>query len=124
MLRSSLKSLGLALVCTVVLAGAARSGEVDVIDVRVVKSGDSYRFDVTVQHADEGWDHYANAWEVVAPDGTVLGVRTLFHPHVEEQPFTRSLSGVRIPAGISEVTVRAQDSVHGFGGKEFKVTLP
>ncbi len=101
-----------------------QAGEADVIDVRVVKSVDSFRFDVTLRHDDEGWDHYANAWEVVAPDGTVLGVRTLFHPHVEEQPFTRSLSGVRIPPDVSEVTIRAQDSVHGLGGKEIIVKLP
>ena len=43
---------------------------------------------VTVQHADTGWDHYADAWEVLAPDGTVLGTRTLLHPHTDEQPFT------------------------------------
>ena len=24
----------------------------------------SYRFDVTVAHGDEGWDHYADAWDV------------------------------------------------------------
>lgn len=107
-----------------VLAGPAMAGEADVIDVRVVKTGNSYRFDVTVQHHDKGWDHYANAWEVLAPDGTVLGLRTLYHPHVEEQPFTRSLSGVKVPDGITEVRIRAKDSVHDWGGKEITVKLP
>jgi hypothetical protein len=60
----------------------------------------------------------------VSPDGSVLGTRTLYHPHVEEQPFTRSLSGVKIPAGIDKVTVRAHDSVHGYGGKTAIVDLP
>ena len=84
----------------------------------------TYRFDVTVEHADTGWEHYADGWEVVAPDGTVLGTRTLLHPHVDEQPFTRSLSGVAIPDGNTEVTIRAHDSVDGLGGKEVRVELP
>jgi hypothetical protein len=43
---------------------------------------------------------------------------------VDEQPFTRSLSGVRISATVSEVTVRAHDSVHAYGGKTVTVELP
>lgn len=106
-------------------AGPGLAGEADVVAVEVRKEGGGqYRFDVTLRHADTGWDHYANAWEVVTPDGkTVLGTRTLFHPHVDEQPFTRSLSGVKIPAGVAEVIVRAKDSVHGFGGKEMTVRI-
>ena len=69
--------------------------------------------DVTVEHADEGWDHDADAWDVVAPDGTVLGTRTRLHPHETEQPLTRSLSGVAIADDVAEVTIRARDSVHG-----------
>ena len=103
---------------------AAFAGGADVVDVRVTRSGDAYRFDVTVAHADTGWDHYANAWEVSTPDGTVLGVRTLHHPHVDEQPFTRSLGGVRIPDGVTEVIVRARDSVHGWAGKAMTVSVP
>ncbi len=107
------------------LAGGAQAGEADVVGVEVTPSGDGlYRFDVTVRHADTGWDHYADAWDVVAPDGSVLGTRTLLHPHENEQPFTRSLSGVAVPAGITEVMVRAHDSVDGYGGAEMTVTLP
>ena len=105
-------------------ASQALSGEADVVAVEV--SGDrtsGYRFDVTVAHADEGWDHYADLWEVRAPDGTVLGSRTLHHPHVEEQPFTRSLSGVMIPEGVDTVTVCARDSVHDFGGACLDVAI-
>lgn len=104
---------------------AALAGEADVIAVEAWKEGvDRYSFAVTVRHADEGWKHYADAWDVVAPDGTVLGTRTLYHPHVDEQPFTRSLSGVAVPAGTTEVIVRAHDKVHGHGGKDFRVKLP
>lgn len=106
-------------------APVALAGEADVVGVDMRPDGaGTYRFDVTVRHADTGWDHYANAWEVLTPDGkTVLGTRTLLHPHETEQPFTRSLSGVRIPAGVTEVIVRARDSVHGVGGKEMRVTV-
>lgn len=103
----------------------ALAGEADVVDVEVTKQGEGrFRFDVTVRHADEGWDHYADRWEVRGPDGDVLGVRELAHPHVNEQPFTRSLTGVSIPADVNEVTVRARDSVHGYGGAETSVAVP
>ena len=109
------------------LAGslAASAGEADVENVRVTpQPGGTYRFDVTVRHADEGWDHYADRWEVVGDGGEVHGTRVLLHPHVDEQPFERSEAGVAIPDGIAKVTVRAHDSVHGFGGKEMTVPLP
>ncbi len=83
-----------------------------------------YRFVVTVRHDDTGWEHYADNWQVMAPDGTVLATRVLVHPHVGEQPFTRTLSGVEPPAGIGRLTVRAHDSVHGNGGAEMTVALP
>ena len=103
---------------------AALAGEADVVGVEARQAADgTWRFDVTVAHADEGWDHYADRWEVVAPDGTVLGTRVLHHPHVDEQPFTRSLSGVVIAEDIDTVTVRAGDSVHDFGGAEIEVDL-
>ncbi len=84
-------------------------------NVAGTKSGDTWSFSVTVSHPDTGWDHYADGWEVTAPDGTQLGFRKLLHPHVNEQPFTRSLSGVAIPEGMAKVMVRAHDSVHGWG---------
>lgn len=105
------------------LAGAY-AGEADVVNVLTEQTADgSYRFDVTVKHTDEGWDHYADKWDIVTADGTVLGTRTLYHPHVNEQPFTRSLSGVRIPEDTQEITVRAHDSVHEYGGEVMAVKL-
>jgi len=91
-----------ALLFPMVLASVpAAGGEANVVAVDVTRErAGTYRFDVTVRHADEGWKHYADRWDVLAPDGTVLGTRVLLHPHVNEQPFTRSLSGVTIPDGI------------------------
>ncbi len=119
-----LERLILALTLSLAGGAATTAGEADVVGVEVSKGGGgSYRFDVTVAHGDEGWDHYADAWDVVAPDGSVLGTRVLAHPHENEQPFTRSTT-VTIPDGISEVTLRAKDSVHEYGGAEVTVTLP
>ena len=107
------------------LTPAAFAGKADVVDVKITPSGDNtYRFDVTVSHADEGWDHYANQWDVVAPDGKILGSRVLLHPHETEQPFSRSLAGVEIPQEVNRVTVRARDSLHGYGGKEMSIEVP
>lgn len=104
---------------------AASGGEADVVEARAARDGEgTWRFSVTVRHADEGWDHYADRWEVLTPGGEVLGTRVLHHPHVDEQPFTRSLGDVRVPAGVSQVRVRARDSVHGYGGAEVEVSLP
>jgi hypothetical protein len=108
-----------------VAAWPARAGEADVLAVEAMReAGGTWRFDVTVAHGDTGWEHYADAWEVVASDGSVLGTRVLAHPHESEQPFTRSMGGVTIPEGLREVTVRANDNVHGWGGREVTVTLP
>ena len=113
------------LACLLIISTAAYAGEADVIDVNVRRAADgTYDFAVKVRHSDEGWKHYANKWEVTDPDGTVLGTRILAHPHVDEQPFTRSLSGVKIPDNIDEVTVRAHDLVHEYGGKTVMVTVP
>jgi len=114
-----------AVLITVMVSNPLFAGEADVVGVEVNREGPRvYRFDVTVTHSDTGWKHYADGWEVLAPDGSVLETRVLYHPHVHEQPFTRSLSGVKIPEGITAVRIRARDSVHGHGGKEQTITLP
>lgn len=107
------------------LTPSAYAGEADVVGVKVTpESGGTFRFDVTVRHDDTGWDHYADRWDVLGADGTVYGERVLLHPHVNEQPFTRSLGGVSVPDNVTEVVIRAHDSVDGLGGKEMTVQLP
>lgn len=98
-------------------------------DVKVIKAvaekekGGGYQFAVTLQHADTGWDHYADRWEVLSMAGDILATRTLHHPHVEEQPFTRGMSGVAVPETFRSVRVRGHDSVHGYGSVEKVVQL-
>ena len=109
----------------IVTFSSAHAGEADVVNVEVRKRGSNlYDFSVTVQHQDSGWDHYANRWEVLDEKGGIIGTRTLHHPHVKEQPFTRVLSGVVIPIGVKTVTIRAHDSVHKYGGKHIEMSLP
>ena len=103
--------------------GPVFAGETRIVDVKVQCSS-SCTFSVTLQHEDEGWDHYANQWDVMTLDGVLLGSRVLYHPHVNEQPFTRSLSGVKIPAGTKSVKIRAKDSVHGYSKQEYTVQIP
>jgi len=108
------------------LAGAtAYAGKADV--VKATAECDAQRvchFTVTVEHADTGWQHYADRWDVLSPEGVVLATRVLLHPHVGEQPFTRSLSGVKVPPAVTVVRLRARDSMHGYGGHELRVSLP
>ena len=93
-------------------------------DIKASKSGASWQFSVTLSHGDTGWDDYADGWRVLALDGTELGLRVLHHPHVNEQPFTRSLGGVTIPDGTREVMIEARDNVGGWSGTPVKFTLP
>jgi len=116
------------LIAAVVLLGfqPVLAGQADVLKVLIHPAAEAGRFDlqVTLRHADSGWDHYANRWEVLAPDGRVIETRVLAHPHEHEQPFTRGLSGVRIPAEFTWIRVRGHDLVHGYGGREVTLSVP
>lgn len=116
------------LIAAVALLGfqSVLAGQADVLKVVVLPAAETGRFDlqVTLRHADSGWDHYANRWEVLAPDGRVIATRVLAHPHEHEQPFTRGLSGVRIPAESTWIRVRGHDLVHGYGGREVTLSVP
>ena len=113
------------LLAVMLISLPAYAGEADVVDVKVRRtSSGTYDFDVTVKSVDKGWNHYADAFEVLGPDGAVLGRRVLLHPHETEQPFTRELYGVTIPAGVTQVTVRARHKPKGYDGKVQRVALP
>ncbi|BBU58999.1 hypothetical protein KU6B_52640 [Mameliella alba] len=92
--------------------------------VEAGRGGDNWRFSVTLSHLDTGWDHYADGWRVELPDGTVLGTRELLHPHVNEQPFTRSQSGIVLPEGTARVMIRAKCSVDGWSAEAVPFSLP
>lgn len=95
----------------------------DIVDVTVTAEGDAFRFDVTVSSPYDTPERYADAWRIVAPDGTELGVRELTHDHAAEQPFTRSLNDVEIPSDVTEVIVEGRDLVNGWGGGTVTATI-
>ncbi|WP_298840280.1 hypothetical protein [uncultured Roseobacter sp.] len=99
------------------------AAEPKIENVKVQRTGDTWRFDVTISHPDTGWDHYADGWRVLDMDGNELGMRVLVHPHVDEQPFTRSLSGVRIPEGTTQVRIQARDLPGGWNSGSVTVNL-
>ncbi len=80
------KNLWIALT-TVLMSGIVNAGEVSVAAVKVdCNSKNICDFAVTLSHADSGWEHYADRFEILSPDETLLYTRVLHHPHVDEQP--------------------------------------
>jgi len=117
MLRASLAFI-------LAVAGLPVSGDpAEIVGATATRAGDGWRFDVTLRHGDSGWDDYADGWRIETADGSVLGIRELLHPHVKEQPFTRSLGGVPIPDGVTEVFVRARTNVTGWDEPRYEVRL-
>lgn len=112
-------------------AAPAAAGDADVTNVFAREEADgSWTFHVSVEHPDKGLSDYANGWDILTEDGTVLKDRErqaftkiLRHAHVDEQPFTRTVKGVQIPEGVEQLTVRAHDKLGGFGGKVVTVKL-
>lgn len=106
-----------------VLLAPVYAGEVKIVNAKALKRASGWHFNVTLRHADEGWKHYADAWRVVDKSGKVFGTRTLHHPHVEEQPFTRGLGDVVIPSGTKSVYIEAHDKVHGWAKQRYEIRL-
>ncbi len=104
-------------------ATSVGAGDVEIVMAVLSKQGDQWVCETTLRHDDRGWDHYADAWRVVTSTGKILGTRTLYHPHVDEQPFTRSLRDITIPADAKIVFIEAHDKVHGWSSKRVKVDL-
>lgn len=113
----------MAIVLAIFPALPALAHDPEIVDATVRASGDTFTFSVTLEHAETGWEDYADGWRVELEDGTVLGTRVLVHPHVNEQPFTRSLSGVAVPAGTPQVHIRARTLKDGWAEDRFLLDL-
>ena len=111
------------LLILVFVINAANAGDVEIVNAKLTKQGNYWKADVTLKHNDTGWEHYADNWTIVDENGNVLGDRVLYHPHVNEQPFTRSLSNIKISDDITTVYIRAHDKVHGWAKKKYIVEL-
>lgn len=108
---------------SLLVAQTAHAGEPMIRDVSVEKTGMVWSVHVTLEHPDTGWDHYADGWEVLDAAGNRLGYRELMHPHVNEQPFTRSLNGLVLPDGTRELFIKSSCSVEGWAGAPVRVEL-
>jgi len=96
----------------------------DVLAATARQDGDgTWTFDATLSSPYDSPERYADAWRVVGPDGTVYGLRDLAHDHANEQPFTRSQSGIEIPDEVNVVTVEGRDQLSGWGGATVEVEL-
>jgi hypothetical protein len=110
-------------------AGAPSDGSSEVLFPDVIAATatmgaeGTWLFSATLSSPYDSPGRYADAWRVLAPDGTELGVRELAHDHASEQPFTRTLSGVVVPAGVDVVTIEGRDQVSGWGGATVEVEL-
>ncbi len=114
----------LGLIALVLLfATRVRAGDVEIVMVVLSKQGEQFVCETTLRHDDRGWSHYADAWRVVTATGKILGTRTLYHPHVDEQPFTRSLRDITIPADMKIVFIEAHDKIHGWSATRVEVDL-
>lgn len=113
--------------CTVLTAAAASSHEycAHVVDGRAQQlQTNDFEVFATVRSNETGWDKYADEWRIQDENGTILGIRSLAHPHVTEQPFTRSLRNVNIPPSVQVLNLTARDSVWGYCGDAFLLELP
>lgn len=99
------------------------AGGVEIVFAELRRDAGQWQPTVTLRHADTGWEHYADAWRVTTADGEVLSHRTLYHPHVNEQPFTRSGPAFALPAGNSTLIVEARDTVHGWSEQRLAIDV-
>lgn len=111
------------IIMSVFFANSVFASDIEIVKVVLTKHTGTWRADVTLDHADTGWKHYADAWRLVDEKGNEIGKRTLYHPHVNEQPFTRSLSSFQIPKNIKILFVEAHDLNRGWSKTRVKVNM-
>ncbi len=113
------------IICLLALfSSVCMASDAKIVKVNIEKTpAQKFNISVTLEHSDEGWEHFANAWRIYSPEGELIGERVLHHPHVDEQPFTRTLLGLSIPAELSEVLVVAVCSKTGESKQSYKVKL-
>ncbi|MEJ2361856.1 MAG: hypothetical protein P8Z75_10575 [Gammaproteobacteria bacterium] len=117
------KLIGLILLFSLSFARMALADQVKIVHVMIEPDANRWTFHVTLQHHDTGWKHYADDWRIVDDKGKVLGDRKLWHPHVGEKTFTRSLASVLIPRGTHVVYVEAHDKVHGWSKQRVRIDM-
>jgi len=91
----------------------------EIVSVSTSGNTNNYTFNVGISSPDTGCEQYADWWEVLTEDDTLVYRRILGHSHVNEQPFIRSGG----PVTISEdqiVIIRGHMNNLNYGVKAYK----
>ncbi len=100
-------------------SGGILQAAAQVKNINVTSKDKAYTFEVTIESPDTGCDQYADWWEVVDLDGTLIYRRILDHSHVTEQPFTRSGENIELTE-YKEVYVRMHMNNSGYAAQAQK----
>lgn len=119
----TLAALVLAALATLSFATAAGAEAPRVDSASIVREGNGWTVRATIRHPDSGWDHYASGWQVLAPDGTVLGFAEITHPHLEGEPIQEELAGITLPEGIDHLMIRVRCTLDGWSARSFRLDL-
>ena len=106
-------------------AGDPSESWVNILDVSTSGSDGSYFFTVTFESADVDCTRYADWWEVLSEDGTLLYRRILMHPHTKKlsgNPVARSGGPVSISA-METVIVRGHMNDVGYSGTPMRGSI-
>lgn len=111
-------------VAMVLIAGPLSAQEFpDVIGAELIQRGDSWTVSATLSSPYDSAERYADGFRVLDDHLQVLGVRTLWHDHANEQPFTRSLTGLVISEGVRFLWVQGRDQAFGWGGQVVRIRV-
>tara|TARA_B100000795_G_scaffold149274_1_gene111812 strand:- start:385 stop:792 length:408 start_codon:yes stop_codon:yes gene_type:complete len=106
------------------LSHSSKANNISILATAIIhQSHGEYLVNVKLEHRDTGWQHYADEWRIVDSQGNILGSRVLQHPHVNEQPFTRALSNVKLSNELDTVYIEAHDKVHGWTKNRLRIDL-
>lgn len=67
--------------------------------------------------------HAVDWWSVVGPKGERIHKRDIEYPHPGGWPFTLLERGIKVPTGITTLTFKAHDPIHGYGPVTVTVDL-
>jgi hypothetical protein len=94
----------------------------DVVEVKVAKVKEGYRFGVGIKSQETGCEQYANWWEVLNAEGRLRYRRILVHSHPKEQPFLRWGEVIDIDANET-LYIRAHMFPSGYVGDVFEGSI-
>lgn len=105
-------------------AGSGRFPDIRSAALKRTGTG-AYAATVTVSSPYDTPERYADGWRVLkAGTDEVLGEHMLAHDHADEQPFSRTQSDLKIPDGVTRVTIQGRDQDNGYGGETVTIDVP